>query len=259
MTWQMNGDNVAVVGYRIFRNGNIITSLGVVGSYNDTGLNPGTNYTYYIQAFDAAGNIRNSNTISMTTNALVLHLVDLGYIGINNIGSEGKTSWSAAKTQGTMTWSGQAMVISYQIASQFYMWRLYGGFDISGVSNAVNGGLQVKVSDAYNPDWTQDARFIVVKNANLYPANHAFTLADYNTTTLIACSAPVTIPGRYTGTVNFPFNAQGMDILNNDPSGSFIIMQYDNDYLDVPPVNNGSESVKYFLTDRQDIKLYYNT
>jgi len=53
--WTASTDNVGVTGYRVFRNG---TQVGTPAAttYQDTGLAPGTTYTYTVSALDAAGN-----------------------------------------------------------------------------------------------------------------------------------------------------------------------------------------------------------
>ena len=55
LDWNASTDNVAVTGYRIFRNG---SQVGTTSStaFTDTGLSPTTVYTYSVVAFDAAGN-----------------------------------------------------------------------------------------------------------------------------------------------------------------------------------------------------------
>ena len=58
---------MAVAGYQIFRNG---TSIGVTNSvsFSDTGLAPGTTYSYTVAAFDAAGNVSTlTAAVSATT------------------------------------------------------------------------------------------------------------------------------------------------------------------------------------------------
>jgi chitodextrinase len=55
LTWAGSTDNVAVTGYRLYRNGTLVgTSTGT--SMVDNGLTPSTSYSYTVQAFDAAGN-----------------------------------------------------------------------------------------------------------------------------------------------------------------------------------------------------------
>lgn len=57
LTWTGSTDNVGVVGYRLLRNGQHVTTLySTDTSYVDTGLDAGMTYTYQVRAFDAAGN-----------------------------------------------------------------------------------------------------------------------------------------------------------------------------------------------------------
>ena len=71
LTWTVSTDNVAVTGYDVYRNGIKINTSAVTGtSYNASGLTASTPYSFYVQAFDAAGNFSaTSNTINVTTPA----------------------------------------------------------------------------------------------------------------------------------------------------------------------------------------------
>ena len=70
LNWSASTDNVAVTGYRVFRNDALLTTLGNVTTFQDTGLNPTTTYTYRVRALDAAGNVSaQSNAASATTQA----------------------------------------------------------------------------------------------------------------------------------------------------------------------------------------------
>jgi len=70
LTWSAASDNTAVAGYRIYQGS---TLLGNVGNntltYSVTGLTAGTNYTFQVQAGDAAGNW---STNGPSTNAKTL-------------------------------------------------------------------------------------------------------------------------------------------------------------------------------------------
>ena len=56
LNWTASTDNVGVGGYRIYRNGSEVgTSAGT--SYTDSGLASNTTNTYWVKAFDAAGNL----------------------------------------------------------------------------------------------------------------------------------------------------------------------------------------------------------
>jgi chitodextrinase len=67
LSWSMSTDNIGVVGYRIYRNGSMIaTATGL--SHTVSGLTAATNYTFAIQAIDAAQNLSvQSPNISVTT------------------------------------------------------------------------------------------------------------------------------------------------------------------------------------------------
>jgi len=67
LNWTTSTDNIAVTGYKVYRNGNFISN-STSASYNDTGLLATTTYSYNVIAFDAAGNLSaTSSTASATT------------------------------------------------------------------------------------------------------------------------------------------------------------------------------------------------
>ena len=67
LTWSASSDNVAVVGYRVYRNGVQITTVGSV-SFSDPGLLASTSYTYAVSAYDTAGNVSGQSlSVSATT------------------------------------------------------------------------------------------------------------------------------------------------------------------------------------------------
>jgi chitodextrinase len=55
LTWQASTDNMAVTGYRVFRNGTLAGTASST-SYVATGLSANTAYAFTVSAFDAAGN-----------------------------------------------------------------------------------------------------------------------------------------------------------------------------------------------------------
>ena len=55
LSWTASSDNVGVTGYKIFRDGALVTTIAGT-SYQDTGRSPGTTYSYTVLARDAAGN-----------------------------------------------------------------------------------------------------------------------------------------------------------------------------------------------------------
>ena len=66
LSWSASSDNVGVAGYRVFRDGLQVAQSSAT-SFTDSGLANGTSYSYYVVAFDAAGNVSAaSNTVSAT-------------------------------------------------------------------------------------------------------------------------------------------------------------------------------------------------
>ncbi len=68
-SWSASSDNVAVTGYRIFRNG-VQVGTSAQTTYTDRGLTANTAYSYTVSAHDAAGNSSaHSQPLSITTSA----------------------------------------------------------------------------------------------------------------------------------------------------------------------------------------------
>lgn len=67
LSWSPSTDNVGVIGYDIYRDGALLTS--VIGTtYQNTGLTANTTYSYQVRAKDAAGNISGySSSVRATT------------------------------------------------------------------------------------------------------------------------------------------------------------------------------------------------
>ena len=77
LTWNTSTDNVAVAGYKVFRNGNLVDTVINSTTFNNTGLNADTEYTYTVSAFDAAGNeSTQSSSVSATTNPDIIKEID---------------------------------------------------------------------------------------------------------------------------------------------------------------------------------------
>jgi chitodextrinase len=58
---------MGVTGYKVFRNSSAVGTTGGT-MYQDNGLQAATKYSYFVKAYDAAGNTSaSSNTVSATT------------------------------------------------------------------------------------------------------------------------------------------------------------------------------------------------
>ena len=69
ITWSASTDDVAVAGYRVFRNGSQVATTTAT-SYADSGLASQTTYAYTVAAFDYSNNVSaQSQPLSVTTSA----------------------------------------------------------------------------------------------------------------------------------------------------------------------------------------------
>ena len=69
LSWRASTDNIGVAGYRVFRDGQQISTTATT-SYADSALSPSTAYSYTVSAYDAAGNVSaQSGTVPATTSA----------------------------------------------------------------------------------------------------------------------------------------------------------------------------------------------
>ncbi|MCX6557745.1 MAG: fibronectin type III domain-containing protein [Candidatus Aminicenantes bacterium] len=67
LSWTASTDNVAVTGYRVYRNGALLNSVPTA-LFSDSGLAANTTYSYTVAAFDAADNVSaQSAACSVTT------------------------------------------------------------------------------------------------------------------------------------------------------------------------------------------------
>ena len=79
LSWDASTDNVGVLAYDLYRDSNLLTSVaGSLTSYQDTSVQPETDYTYEVYARDAAGNISGpSNQLDVTTPVHTLLTFDI--------------------------------------------------------------------------------------------------------------------------------------------------------------------------------------
>ena len=155
LTWQASTDNVGVTGYTVYRNG---SQLAVVGgattSYSDTDVLPGTQYSYTVDAFDAASNRSpQSSPAVVTTPSTPSAPANVALPTIS-----GTTRVGNLLTADAGTWSG-TQPISYQ-----YQWRdcdAAGGacVDIAGATSQTHLltsgdlGHTVRVAVTASNDW----------------------------------------------------------------------------------------------------------
>lgn len=112
VTWNASTDNVGVAGYGIYRDGVLIaTSGGAALTYSDTGVSPGTGYSYQVDAFDASGNrSTKSSPAGVTTPAAACSIV-LVATADSYVDASAPTANNGTKNQ--LRADGQPTVTSY--------------------------------------------------------------------------------------------------------------------------------------------------
>ena len=79
ISWNPSSDDVGVVGYKVYRDGNAIaTATATATAYSDTGLEPDTEYCYSVSAFDAAGNESDISAESCAITSAEVNIWTLG-------------------------------------------------------------------------------------------------------------------------------------------------------------------------------------
>jgi len=72
LTWTASTDNVAVTGYKIYRNGSYLTSVAGT-SYSNISLSANTTFTYTVSAYDAASNESGQSNSSTATTWILIY------------------------------------------------------------------------------------------------------------------------------------------------------------------------------------------
>ena len=92
--WSASTDNVGVMGYYVYRNGAKIATTQSA-SYTDNSVAGGTSYSYYVTAYDAAGNVSGqSNTITVTTPVAVVTVSVTSYQVTNKTANTATVTWT---------------------------------------------------------------------------------------------------------------------------------------------------------------------
>ncbi|CAN5325853.1 hypothetical protein BH09ACT1_BH09ACT1_19840 [soil metagenome] len=85
LTWTASTDAVGVTGYRIYRNGTLVTTTAATAtSYTNTGLTKGTSYSYTISAIDAAGNASAQSAAVVTITPVLTAGVKYKFVNANS-------------------------------------------------------------------------------------------------------------------------------------------------------------------------------
>jgi chitodextrinase len=100
LTWPAATDDRGVTGYQVLRDGVQVGSTSSL-SFTDTGLTPGTTYSYTVRAVDGAANVSpDSGAVSVTTLTDTAPLFSDSFTGAD--GASWSPSWTAGAASGTV-------------------------------------------------------------------------------------------------------------------------------------------------------------
>ena len=192
LTWNASSDNVAVAGYRVFRNGTAVATTATT-SFADSGLAANTLYTYTVSAYDGA-TPRNESAQSTAANATTLPANVTP--NLTNPGNQSGTVGTAVSLQVVAT-DADGDTLTYSAAG------LPGGLAINAGSGRISGtpttagtfNVLLSVSDGRGGTDTETFTWVVV------PANVTPNLTN---------------PGNQSGTVG---TAVSLQVVATDANG----------------------------------------
>jgi chitodextrinase len=130
LEWNASTDNVGVAGYYVFRNG-VTVATTAQAFYTDSGLTDAATYSYYVEAFDLAGNVSApSLTVQVTTWNTIPPSAPANVVGTAVSCQEINLTWSAS--------TDKIAVSSYRV------------FLGASASNLIQVGTSYSTRTAYN-------------------------------------------------------------------------------------------------------------
>lgn len=186
LSWTASTDNVAVAGYRIFRDGSLASiATTSARTYSDTGLSPSTLYAYTVSAFDAAGN--NSGLSTSTSAATQAVSSGGGGGGGGGIGYVIPPTQIPSSTSSSITPTTTQSVLGIKITDSFLEYikaqkLLLTNID-TNLAKQLAGKILLQVQDhgeAWYVDITSLKRFYLADGARAYGALRRFGLGITN-------------------------------------------------------------------------------
>jgi len=200
LSWSASTDNVAVTGYKIYRDSVYITTVGAT-NYSDTGLSSNTLYAYTVSAIDAAAN---ESALSASASATTFSaatgggstggsILPLIYDVISLPSQTGALiTWkTTVATRGSLSW-GLTSNYEQGITSETFFDTVHSA-TISGLLSGTEYLFGIKVESGYgrmNSLGGQTFKTLPITQANLN-ANH-FTATAKKESILLKWNNPTT-------------------------------------------------------------------
>ncbi|MGB7624468.1 MAG: fibronectin type III domain-containing protein, partial [Terriglobia bacterium] len=213
LSWTASTDNVAVTGYKIYRNGTQV-GTSAVASYQDTGLTGSTTYNYTVSAYDAANNnSAQSSTASATTQAAA----DTTPPSV----PANLTASATSATQVNLSWSASTDNVA---VTGYRIYRNGSPVGTSATPSYQDSGLTASTTYSY----TVSAYDAANNSSAPSSAATATTWATADTTPPLISSESITSVGATTATMNW---------MTNEPADSQLEYGTTMAYSDMTPLS----------------------
>ncbi len=217
ITWNASNDNVAVAGYRGYRNGvQIFDSIG--NQFIDVTVSDSTTYTYTVKAYDAAGNTsQSSNALTVTTPAPIYRYNISGRV-VSSMDGSGLTGVTI-----TLSGSGTSSTTTDSNGNYYFANALNGSYSISGTYNNLlmtPSSRSITVNNAHvtGQDFTVSFGTVQVNLGDISVTNPSIAIKVTGSAIPTASNSFSNNTGKYTVYV-FPGNKLIVSARVLDPSG----------------------------------------
>ncbi|MFC3802646.1 fibronectin type III domain-containing protein [Cohnella sp. GCM10012308] len=193
LSWSASTDNVAVVGYDVYRGGTLVGSTTGATTYTVTGLTPSTAYNFTVKAKDAAGNVSAaSNTLNVTT--------DAGDTQAPTAPS-GLTSPAKTDTSVSLSWAGSTDNVGVT------GYNIYNGTSLVGSTTGANATTVTLTGLSTNTTFTFTVKAKDASN-NLSAASNTLTVTTDPAANWVNCAGENNLCS-FTGTKQVRYGAAG--------------------------------------------------
>jgi chitodextrinase len=194
LTWPASTDDVAVTGYRVYRDGTDVSGVLAGMSFTDTGLTAGTTYTYRVRATDAAGNDSGlSDPVDGTTLPTVVEPTPLySDTWTQADGSPWAAQWTTSNANGTATVASGAGRLAYSDVA-----GAYSRAQLTGVAPVADAGVLF----SYQWDSTAARSFVDIGLRGSGTWQNGYRLRNGYYLELSSTSSTVTVARNVNGVV----------------------------------------------------------
>lgn len=254
LSWTSSTDNVGVIAYDIFINGNLhATALPDTLSYNVISLDSSTLYNFYVKARDTAGNSSNSNLISLTTAPITLRIPatkSVIFERSDQLWSSCKNANSAVSQYNSNRLIGSGINAN---ATQYYLNRYRGLIDISTITSKPKSA---KICFKFAENTVGNSLTINLLAANTQvELNQEFQLSDWNDFDSNNVLGSNIVPVNSTLYREIQLQASQLDLLTSQQVFNFFLIS-NGDKDDIAPSTNNRPTLS-ITAETGEIYLEY--